>query len=152
MSDSLRPHGLYSPWNSPGQNIGVGSLSLLQGIFPTQRRNPRLLHLLHWWADSLPLAPPERPYYASTELKCLLLRAAFPNYHIQSKPPALTGYNFSPCHHWSLLSHSYVSFFSFFLSLGVKLQEGRDLDSFWIPSSWHRIWTYIVYLSKYVSN
>ena len=36
MSDSLKPHGLYSPWNSPGQNTGVGSLSLLQGIFPTQ--------------------------------------------------------------------------------------------------------------------
>ena len=36
MSDSLRPHGLYSPWNSPGYNTGVGSLSLLQGIFPTQ--------------------------------------------------------------------------------------------------------------------
>ena len=35
MSDSLRPQGLYSPWNSPGQNTGVGSLSLLQEIFPT---------------------------------------------------------------------------------------------------------------------
>ena len=34
-SDSLQPHGLYSPWNSPGWNTGVGSLSLLQGIFPT---------------------------------------------------------------------------------------------------------------------
>ena len=44
ISDSLRPHGLYSPWNSPGQNIGVGSLSLLQGIFPTQGLNPGLLH------------------------------------------------------------------------------------------------------------
>ena len=33
MSDSLRPHGLYSPWNSPCHNTGVGSLSLLQGIF-----------------------------------------------------------------------------------------------------------------------
>ena len=32
-SRSLR---LYSPWNSPGQNTGVGTLSLLQGIFPTQ--------------------------------------------------------------------------------------------------------------------
>ena len=39
MSDSLRPRGLYSPWNSPGQNTGVGSLSLLQGIFPTQGWN-----------------------------------------------------------------------------------------------------------------
>ena len=44
MSDSLRPHGLYSPWNSPGQNTGVGSLSLLQGIFPTQGSNPGLPH------------------------------------------------------------------------------------------------------------
>ena len=36
VSDSLQPHGLYNPWNSPGQNIGVGSRSLLQGIFPAQ--------------------------------------------------------------------------------------------------------------------
>ena len=34
--------GLHSPWNSPGQNTGVGSLSLLQGIFPTQGSNPGL--------------------------------------------------------------------------------------------------------------
>ena len=44
VSDSLRPRGLYSSWNSPGQNTGVGSCSLLQGIFPTQRLNPGLLH------------------------------------------------------------------------------------------------------------
>ena len=44
MSDSLRPHGLFSPWNSPGQNTGLGSLSLLQGIFPTQGLNPGLLY------------------------------------------------------------------------------------------------------------
>ena len=36
--------GLYSPWNSPGQNTGVGSLSLLQGIFPSQGLNPGLPH------------------------------------------------------------------------------------------------------------
>jgi len=41
---SLQPHGLYSPWNSPSQNTRVGSLSLLQGIFPTQGSNPGLLH------------------------------------------------------------------------------------------------------------
>ena len=35
LSNSLQPHGLYSSWNSPGQNTGVGNLSLLQGIFPT---------------------------------------------------------------------------------------------------------------------
>ena len=42
--DSLQPQGLYSPWNSPGQNTGVGSLSLLQGIFATQELNQGLLH------------------------------------------------------------------------------------------------------------
>ena len=44
VSDSLRPQGLFSPWNSPGQNTGVGSLSLLQGIFPTQELSWGLLH------------------------------------------------------------------------------------------------------------
>ena len=44
VSNSLWPHGLYSPRNSPGQNTGVGSLSLLQGIFPTQGSNPCLPH------------------------------------------------------------------------------------------------------------
>ena len=37
-------HGLYSPWNSPGQNTGVDSLSHFQGIFPTQGSNPGLPH------------------------------------------------------------------------------------------------------------
>ena len=44
VSDSLRPNGLCSPWNSPGQNTGVGRHSLLQGIFPTQGSNPGLPH------------------------------------------------------------------------------------------------------------
>ena len=44
VSSSLPPHGLYSPQNSLGQNTGVGSLSLLQGIFPTQGLNPGLPH------------------------------------------------------------------------------------------------------------
>ena len=47
VSDSLWPHGLYSPWNCLGQNTGVGSLSLLQGIFPTQGSNPGLPHHGH---------------------------------------------------------------------------------------------------------
>ena len=59
VSDSLRPHGLYSPWNSPGQNTGFGSLSL-QGIFPTQGLNKDLLHcrrilyqLNHWGSTQM---------------------------------------------------------------------------------------------------
>ena len=43
MSNSFPPLGLYSPWNSPGQNTGVGSL-FLQGIFPTQGLNPGIPH------------------------------------------------------------------------------------------------------------
>ena len=42
LSDSLRPHGTISPWNSLGQNTGVGSLSLLQSIFLTQGLTPGL--------------------------------------------------------------------------------------------------------------
>ena len=49
VSDCLWPHGmwpvrLFCPWNSPRKNIGVGSHSLLQGIFPIQESNPSLLH------------------------------------------------------------------------------------------------------------
>ena len=44
MSDSLWPHGLYSPWNSPGQNMEVGCHALLHEIVPTQRSNPGLPH------------------------------------------------------------------------------------------------------------
>ena len=44
MSDSLWPLGQYSPWNSPGQNTGMCSCSLLQGIVPTQESNTGLPH------------------------------------------------------------------------------------------------------------
>ena len=56
---SLQPFGpLHSrplcPWDFPGKNTGVGSHSPPQGIFLTQGLNQ---HLLHWQADSFPLAP-----------------------------------------------------------------------------------------------
>ena len=44
MFNSWQFHRLYSLCNSPGQNTGVGSCSLLQGIFPTQGSNPGLSH------------------------------------------------------------------------------------------------------------
>ena len=44
-----------------GKNTGVGCHALLQGIFPIQGLNLALLHLLHWQASSLPLAPPGKP-------------------------------------------------------------------------------------------
>ena len=42
VSNSLWPHELHSPRNFPGQNTGVGRHFLLQGIFPTQGKNPGL--------------------------------------------------------------------------------------------------------------
>ena len=44
VSDFLRPYGLYSPWNFPGQSTGVGSLSLLQRTSPSQRLNAGIPH------------------------------------------------------------------------------------------------------------
>ena len=44
MSHSLWSHGLYSPCNSPGQNTGVGSHSLLQAIFAIQESSWGLPH------------------------------------------------------------------------------------------------------------
>ena len=60
VSDSLRPHGC--PWNSPGQNTGVGNLSLLQGIFPTQGSNPGIEpRSPALQADSSPAEVPGKP-------------------------------------------------------------------------------------------
>ena len=47
---------LLYPCNFPGKNTGVGWHFLLQRSFPTQGSNARLLHLLHWRVDSLPLS------------------------------------------------------------------------------------------------
>ena len=71
MSDSLRPHGLYSPRNSPGQNTGMGSPSLLQGILPAQGSNPCLL----WWkCGVLITGPPRKSQLISSILHCGLYK------------------------------------------------------------------------------
>ena len=58
VSDPLWTHGLYSPWNFPDQSTGMGSCSLLQGIFPTQVLNPGLLLCRQ---ISLPAEPRGKP-------------------------------------------------------------------------------------------
>ena len=55
------PPGSSVHGDSLGKNTGVAYHALLQGIFLTQGSNPHLLHLLHWQAGSLPLAPPRKP-------------------------------------------------------------------------------------------
>ena len=44
LCDPMGPSRLLCPWNSPVKNTGVGSHSLLKGIFSTQGSNPGLLH------------------------------------------------------------------------------------------------------------
>ena len=66
VSDSLpahrlQPTRLLCPWDFPDKDTGVGCHFHLQGIFLTQESNLPLLCLLHWQADSLPLAPPGKP-------------------------------------------------------------------------------------------
>ena len=64
LQDSLQlePAGLLCPWNLPGKNTGMGCHFLLQGIFSNPGTgSSHLLCLLHWQADSLPLAPPSKP-------------------------------------------------------------------------------------------
>ena len=68
VSDSLRPHGQYSPGNAPGQNTGVCSCSLLQGTFPTQGSNPGIKpRSPTLQADSLPAEPSGKPKAGKVE-------------------------------------------------------------------------------------
>ena len=79
VCDSWQPHGLWlarllCPWDAPGQNTGVGSLSLLQGIFPTQGSNPglpycrRILHQLCHQGSPLQPVPSVEQFAAAVGL------------------------------------------------------------------------------------
>ena len=74
MSDSLQPHGLYSPWNSPGQNTGVGSLSLLQGNLPNPGIEPRSPTLQAYSLSDEPQGKPKNTGVGSL----FLLQRIFP--------------------------------------------------------------------------
>ena len=95
MSNSLRPHGLYSPWNSPGQNTGVGSLSLLQGIFPTQGSNPGLLHcrqiLYQLSHHGSPRILEWQPIPSPTDLPDPGIKLGSPVLQVDSLPTELSG-------------------------------------------------------------
>ena len=74
VSNSLWPHGLYSPWNSPGQHTGVGSLSFFQGIFLSQGSNPGLLHCRQIFLSAEPEGKPKNTGMCSLSL----LQGIFP--------------------------------------------------------------------------
>ena len=84
-SASLRSRGVYSPWDSPGQNTGVGSLSLLQGISPTQGSNPGLSHcrqILYQLSHLKPHSNPMGCVSVWSSLSCVQLRGSL-------RPPGL---------------------------------------------------------------
>ena len=89
MSDSSWPHGLYSLWNSPGQNTGVGSLSLLQGIFPNQGSN-LCLPYCRWILNQL--SEPQGKFILWQEITNLILTLIVPS-KAQTK---VTMYSYTP--------------------------------------------------------
>ena len=90
VSDSLRPHGLYSSWNSPSQNTGVGSLSFLQGIFPTQGSNPGLPHCRQILYQRSHKGSPKQDYIKCTYVFLLRVEqriiSGHLGSHLESKP------------------------------------------------------------------
>ena len=90
-------HGLYSPWNSPGQNTGVGSFSLLQGIFPTQGLNPGLPHC-RWILYQLSYQGSPTPHKARqfTQLQTV---------HPRASPTELPCLQFPPSAPMSIYQH-----------------------------------------------
>ena len=89
------------PWNSPGQNTGVGSLSLLQGIFPTQGSNPGLLHcrwflyqLKHKWS---PKILEWVAYTFSSRSSNTGIEPGSPALQVDSLPPELSGKSVCVC-------------------------------------------------------
>ena len=94
VSDSMWPRGLYSPWNSPGQSTRVGSLSLLQGIFPTQRLNLGLLHcrlILFQLSHKGSPAIQEWVAYSFSSLPDLGIETGPPTVQADSLPTELSG-------------------------------------------------------------
>ena len=110
--DSLWPYGLYSPWNSPGQNTGLGSLSLLHGIFPTQGLNPDLPHcrqILY-----------QLSHKASREGSCCQTKSTVVFYKFQDCS-VFVGENLLPSTRWKLRLFFVCTWDFLFLLLTVKI-------------------------------
>ena len=93
---TLWPHGLYSPWNSPGQNTGVGSCFPPPGNLPNPRIEPRSPT---FQVDSLSTKPPGKPIpYAFwrhnpryENRHCTSINKGFPGGVVVKNPPANAG-------------------------------------------------------------
>ena len=70
---SFLENSMDSPWDFPGKNTGVGSHSLLQGIFPTQGLNPGLPHCRQILYQLSYQGSPGRSYILTKNLPYLTL-------------------------------------------------------------------------------
>ena len=129
---------IYSPWNSPGQNTGVGSLSLLQGIFPRiEARSPTLQE------DSLQAEPQGKPKNTGVSSLSLLQRI-FPTQESYWGPYIAGGFLANWAMREALLLLVWVSFTSLLVFSRFWLLTWFYLDqilftqlhkSIWISSS-----------------
>ena len=87
FSNCLRLHGLFSSWNSLDQNTEVDSLSLLQGIFPTQASNPGLLHW-RWTLYQLSHTKEAQEYWSWYPF-CFLFHFHIGHYRVLSRGPCV---------------------------------------------------------------
>ena len=139
MSDSLWPYGLYSPWNSPGQNTGVGSLLLLQGNSPNPGIKPRSPTLQ---MDCLPTEPQGKPTNRSRY--AFPSPADLPDTGIEPGSPELQ-VNYLPTEVWGKPWNSIV-FLNIFL-IGFQRHKFMGGAPFWC-----RIWDlgYLIWRSNHL--
>ena len=88
-------HGLHSPWNSPGRNTGVGSLSLLQGVFPTQGPKPGVPiaggFFTSWATRKAQECWSGQPFPSPANLPDLGIKLRSPALQVDSLPTELSG-------------------------------------------------------------
>ena len=84
LSDTLRPHGLHSPWNSPGQSTGVGTLSFSKGS--SQPRDPAQVSSISGGFFTRWATREAQEYWSGWPI---LSPADHPNPRIEPRSPAL---------------------------------------------------------------
>ena len=126
MSDSLQPHGLYSLWNSLGQNTGVGNSSLFQGVFLNQGLNPGLLHCRRILLPVEPQGKPRNTWVGSLSLLQQIFSTWELNWSLLKKGRFFTN--------WAIRERSFKKItWLWTVSLRVLCPESRPfLDSSWM--------------------
>ena len=93
------------------KNAGAGCHFLPQGIFWIQGLNLRLLQLLHWQSDCLPLEPPGSPFLLFCPHLFVPISPSSPPFLLPTLPPPSS----SPCPSLFSLSFSLAQYFCLFV-------------------------------------